>query len=88
MPAGQLRFAFMSCDGDRCTSQRGVDAARSAARLARVATVALAAGGGLLAGGAALWWFGSKREESSSLALELSPTSAGAEVGCSLSGSF
>jgi tetratricopeptide (TPR) repeat protein len=77
------------CDGNNCTSQQGVDAARSAARSARVATVALAAGGALLAGGAAVWWFGSKREESSSqVALGLAPTSAGAEVGCSLAGTF
>jgi len=77
------------CDGNSCTSQQGVDAARSAARSARVATVALAAGGALLAGGAAVWWFGSKREESSGqVALGLAPTSAGAEVGCSLAGSF
>jgi len=77
------------CDGNHCTTQSSVDAAHSAARLANVATVALAAGGGLLAGGAAFWWLGSKHEETSTrVALDLAPARGGAEVGCTLSGSF
>jgi tetratricopeptide (TPR) repeat protein len=77
------------CDGDRCASQSGVDAAHSAARLANVATVALAAGGALLAGGAALWWLGPKQDEARpQLALALAPARGGAEIGCTLAGSF
>jgi len=77
------------CDGNVCRSQRGVDAARTAASRARVATIALAAGGGLLAGGAVVWWLSSQRDERAShVALQLAPAGSGAEVGCSLSGRF
>ena len=77
------------CDGNVCRSQVGVDAAHTAASRAQVATVALAAGGGLLAGAAAVWWFGSERDEQAShVALQVAPAASGAEVGCSLSGSF
>jgi hypothetical protein len=43
------------CDGNQCTSQRGVDAAEAAARRAEVATIGFAVGGGLIALGAVLW---------------------------------
>jgi hypothetical protein len=77
------------CDGNVCRSQAGVDAAHTAEQRAHVATVALAAGGGLLAGAAAVWWLGSDRDEQAShVALQLAPAGGGAEVGCSLSGSF
>jgi hypothetical protein len=77
------------CDGNACSSQHAVDAAHTAARRARVATVALAAGGALLAGGAVVWWFGSKPDEKAShVALQLAPAGNAAQVGCSFSGSF
>jgi len=46
------------CDGDACSSQRGVDAARRGNRMALVSTITFAAGGGLLLLGAGLLLFG------------------------------
>jgi tetratricopeptide (TPR) repeat protein len=76
------------CDGNVCQTQRGVDAAQTAADRARVATIALAAGGALLAGGAAVWWLGAKHEESPRVALQVVPAGPAAQVGCSFSSSF
>lgn len=75
------------CDGNDCASQSAVDAARSASRKADVATVALAGGGGLLALAAAFWWLAPSSRPASG-ALQLSPASSGAELGCTLSGAF
>jgi hypothetical protein len=76
------------CKGNVCQSQRGVDAAHTAADRARVATVALAAGGALLAGGAAVWWLGAKHEESPRVALHVVPVGPAAQLGCSFSSTF
>jgi tetratricopeptide (TPR) repeat protein len=56
--------------------------------IARVATIALAAGGALLAGGAAIWWLGPRREQSPRVALQVVPTGAAAQIGCSFTNSF
>jgi tetratricopeptide (TPR) repeat protein len=76
------------CDGNVCKSQRGVDAAHTAADRAHVATIALAAGGALLAGGAAIWWLGAKHDESPRVALQVVPAGPAAQIGCSFSSSF
>ncbi len=77
------------CAGNDCTSQRGVDAADSAARQADVATLGFAAGGVLVAVGAVLWWMGGPAENPSHVtALRLSPVAPGSELGWSVSGSF
>lgn len=76
------------CDGNVCQTQRGVDAAHTAADRAQVATIALAAGGALLAGGAAIWWLGAKHEESPRVALQVVPVGPAAQVGASFSSSF
>ncbi|HVZ31935.1 MAG TPA: hypothetical protein VG963_05895, partial [Polyangiaceae bacterium] len=74
------------CTGNECTSQRGVDAARSARQKANVATIALASGGGLVAVGALLWWVGTGQEPALERAgLELSPLGGPADLGCSVS---
>jgi hypothetical protein len=75
------------CNGNSCTSQSAVDAARSASRKADVATVALVGGGGLLAIAAGFWWLAPDAAPAGT-ALRLSPASAGADLGCTLSGSF
>lgn len=75
------------CDGNDCASQSAVDAARSAARKADVATVALASGGGLLALAAGFWWLGPEPSPAG-VALQLRPGSSSADLGCTLSGSF
>jgi tetratricopeptide (TPR) repeat protein len=76
------------CDGNVCQTQSGVNAAHTAADRARVATIALAAGGALLAGGAAIWWLGPRREQSPRVALQVVPTGAAAQIGCSFTNSF
>ncbi len=76
------------CDGNRCSSQSAVDAARSATRKADVATVALASGAGLLALAAGFWWLAPSASSADGVALQLSPAASGAELGCSLSGAF
>lgn len=77
------------CDGNQCTSQRGVDAAESAARRAEVATVGFAAGGGLIALGALLWLIEVDRERPDEAAgLSVAPLASGGRLGGSVSGSF
>jgi tetratricopeptide (TPR) repeat protein len=76
------------CEGNVCQTQRGVDAAHTAADRAQVATIALAAGGALLAGGAAIWLLGSRHEESPRVALQVVPVGPAAQLGASFSSSF
>jgi tetratricopeptide (TPR) repeat protein len=81
------------CDGNECTSQKGVDAAESANRQARVATVSLTAGITLTALGTVLWFMGgpseSPNESPSGVAsLRLTPVAGDGELGGSLSGRF
>ena len=78
------------CDDNSCTTQRGVEAARSAARAADVATVGFVAGGGLLALGTVLWLVADGQAESrrSPRELEWTPSLAPGEVSLALSGSF
>ena len=47
--------ANADCDGNRCRSQMGLDAAHAASRHATFATWGVAAGAGLMASGALLW---------------------------------
>jgi tetratricopeptide (TPR) repeat protein len=76
------------CEGNVCQTQRGVDAANTAADRAQMATIALAAGGALLAGGAAIWLLGTQHEESPRVALQVVPVGPAAQVGASFSSSF
>jgi len=81
------------CDGDVCTSQKGVDAAESARRQARVATVSLTSGITLTALGTVLWFMGGPSESPSEnrsgiASVRLTPIAGGGELGGSLSGSF
>lgn len=78
------------CEDNSCTTQRGVEAARSAARAADVATMGFVAGGGLLALGTVLWLVADGQEESrrSPRELEWTPSLAPGEVSLALAGSF
>jgi hypothetical protein len=78
------------CNDNSCTTLRGVEAARSAARAADVATVGFVAGGGLLALGTVLWLVADGEAEShrSPRELEWTPSLAPGEVSLALSGSF
>jgi hypothetical protein len=67
----KARTANELCDGNDCTSQRGVDAANSAERAATISNIGFAAGGGLLLTGLTLFLIGGEepvqRERGSSL---------------------
>jgi tetratricopeptide (TPR) repeat protein len=78
------------CDGNRCTSQRGVDAANSATREANIATVSFSVGGGLLALGTVLWFLADDGDERQEVAPQLgwSPRIGPNELSLSFAGSF
>jgi len=78
------------CDGNQCTSQLGVDAAKDANREANIATVGFAAGGTLLALGAILWIVSGGGNEHPELAPEMAwtPRVGPNEVSLAFSGSF
>lgn len=71
-----------TCNGNACTSQLGVDAARNARSLGTVSTVGFVAGGALLAAGAVLFFSGSERsvEPPSDLHLEALATTSAASL--------
>jgi tetratricopeptide (TPR) repeat protein len=76
------------CDGNVCTSQRGVDAAETASRRADVATIGFAVGGGLIAVGAVLWLLDGSDERPEAAALRLAPSVGESSLGGVLSGRF
>jgi hypothetical protein len=77
------------CDGNACSSQRGVDAAQTAARRANISTIGLGVGGGLLALGAILWLVDEDTEQpSTSARLQLAPAATSSGLAGVLSGGF
>jgi tetratricopeptide (TPR) repeat protein len=78
------------CNGNLCISQRGVDAAKSAAHAADIATVGLSVGGGLLALGTVLWFMDAGSGEHPALAghLDWAPQIGPGEIALSLAGRF
>jgi hypothetical protein len=78
------------CDGNRCTSQRGVEAAKTAATQATLATVGVASGAALIVTGA-IFWFAGARDSSASgerAAPDVSvrPVASSSELALALSG--
>jgi hypothetical protein len=78
------------CDGDVCSSQRGVDAVHSATKSADIATVSFALGGALVAAGGLLLWLddGPSTSHADSAKLEWSPIASESELGMALSGKW
>lgn len=77
------------CDGNACTSQRGVDAAEAAREKARVATVGVVSGGALIALSVVFWLMDSPRVAApENLTLHVLPAASGSSLGCAVSGSF
>jgi hypothetical protein len=78
------------CDGDVCSSQRGVDAVHSATKNADIATVSFALGGALVAAGGLLLWLddGPPAARADSARLEWSPIASESELGVALSGKW
>lgn len=76
------------CAGNRCDSQRGVDAAHSASKSANIATVGFALGGTLLAAGVALLWSesGSGSAEHADARVEWTSVATDSQLGLGLSG--
>jgi hypothetical protein len=76
------------CDGNICSSQRGVNAARAASESANIATVSFALGGTLLAAGVALLWL--ERDDTSvretDARVEWAPRVSSSELGVACSG--
>jgi tetratricopeptide (TPR) repeat protein len=84
--------ANAECSGNRCASQRGVDAAKAASTRATVATASLTAGAALLVTGAALWFVGSPDSEASDARaagdVSVTPVASSSELGLALSGNW
>jgi hypothetical protein len=81
--------ANRECDGNDCSSQRGVGAARAAARDARWANWGLGVGGGLLAGATLMWLLDPGAEQAAPPAsMKLSPIAGAGELGVALAGSW
>ena len=75
-----------NCDGDRCQSQVGIDAARAASRHATVATWGVAAGASLMAGGALLWLLDPGADAPPRPDVRVDPIASASELGLALSG--
>jgi tetratricopeptide (TPR) repeat protein len=79
--------ANRECHGNDCSSQRGVDAARAAARDARWANWGIGVGGGLLAGATLMWLLDPGDEQAAQPAsMKLSPVAGAGELGVALAG--
>jgi tetratricopeptide (TPR) repeat protein len=85
------------CDGDVCSSQRGVDAVHSATKSADIATVSFALGGALVAVGGLLLWLddgpsspadSAQDTRADTAQLAWSPIASQSELGLALSGSW
>ncbi len=74
------------CDGNVCSSQRGVDATHSASKNADIATVSFALGGTLLATGVALLWLEDRSKPDERPRLRVHPVATGSELGLALAG--
>jgi hypothetical protein len=73
------------CDGNACTSQRGVDAAKDATRAATISTATFLAGGALLATGLTLLVLGNDAPEEQAT-LQLTPYASPKHLGTQLTG--
>lgn len=77
------------CDGDVCSSQRGLDAVNAASKNASIATASFVIGGGLIAAGAALLWFEPEPAPRREIAgLSWSASVSDSELGLALSGEW
>jgi len=85
-----------SCDGNLCTTQRGVDAANTASNHATLATLGVSVGAALMATGAVLWIAGGDSssepemapEHRASARLRMTPIASASELGLALAGGW
>jgi tetratricopeptide (TPR) repeat protein len=82
--------ANASCNGNRCSSERGVAAAQSASTHATLATTGVAIGTALLVTGAALWLWDTHRDPVGEevARVRLTPVVQASELGLALGGSW
>jgi tetratricopeptide (TPR) repeat protein len=77
------------CDGNVCSSQRGVDAVHAASKNADIATVGFALGGTLLATSIALLWIdGGQKPNDSEPSIAWNPIATDSQLGLSVSRSW
>jgi hypothetical protein len=77
------------CTGNVCSSPLGVDAAETAKRQARIASVGLVTGGALIGVASVLWFVRfSDERPNAAVGLRLSPVASTSEIGGALSGRF
>jgi tetratricopeptide (TPR) repeat protein len=88
----QSDTARQLCDGNLCTSERGVDAAKTAATHATIATIGFTAGSALLATGVMLWILGAQNSpenaERVDAGLRVAPLAGSSDLGMALSGKW
>lgn len=88
--------ANAACNGNRCTTQRAVDAARTASCHATLATVGVSLGAALVATGTVLWIVGGDASveqgepaaHAASARLHMTPIASSSELGLALVGGF
>jgi tetratricopeptide (TPR) repeat protein len=81
------------CDGNACTSQRGVDANESAKSKATVSTVGFVAGSALVGAGLTLWLVGNHRDAADRASgrlshIRFSPIAGATDLGAAVSGKW
>ena len=77
------------CDGNVCSSQRGVDAVHAASKSADIATVGFALGGTLLATSIALLWIDhGQKPKDSEPSIAWNPIATDSQLGLSVSRSW
>jgi hypothetical protein len=88
----QSKTARQLCDGNLCTSRRGVDAAETAATHATVATIGIAGGATLLVTGVVLWFSGAadsaRGADRVDARVRVAPVASSSELGMALSGKW
>jgi len=82
--------ANAACDGNRCSSERGVAAAKSASTQATLATAGVSVGAALLVTGAALWLLDAEGHElqQGTPGVRFTPVAGAGELGMALGGSW
>jgi len=82
--------ANAACNENRCTSQRGVAAAKSASTKATLATTSVSVGAALLVTGVALWLLDGESEAEPPVApgVRLTPVAGASELGVALGGTW
>ena len=82
------RTANAGCDGNRCSSERGVAAARSAATRATLATTGVSVGAALLVTAAVLWFLDGDEERDETPGVRFTPVAGAGQLGMAVGGGW